>query len=150
MESTIHVLARAVIIKNDKVLLCRSSKVPFYFLPGGHIEHGEGAADALGRELHEELGFACQVQRFLGCFEYSFVPTDPNKCHSHEYNFLFVADSPDLDSEVVPESPEDHTVFTWVPLITLGTIDFRPHPLKNVLREWLNSNRSDAFASSIE
>ena len=43
----IHVLARAVIIDQDNILLCQTLDLPvsFYFLPGGgHVEHEESAS----------------------------------------------------------------------------------------------------------
>lgn len=47
----IHVLARAVIIDQDNILLCQTLDLPvsFYFLPGGHVEHEESASSALIR-----------------------------------------------------------------------------------------------------
>jgi 8-oxo-dGTP diphosphatase len=50
-------------IENGRVLLCHRSPNRRWYpdvwdLPGGHVEPGEGAADALGRELCEELGLA--------------------------------------------------------------------------------------------
>ena len=150
MQSAIHVLSRAVIIKDGKLLMCVNSKFPFYFLPGGHIEHGESAAYALERELEEELGLVCTTQRFLGCFEYSFIPNNPDKCHSHEYNFIYLVDAPDLDGNVVPQSPEDHTIFAWVSITALQDVDFKPKALKKVLIEWLDADHASALASHIE
>ncbi len=150
MQNAIHVIARGVIIKDEKLLLCVNSKLPFYFLPGGHVEHGESAAYALERELQEELGFSCAVQRFLGCFEYSFIPNNPDKCHSHEYNFIYLVDALDLDSQLVPQSPEDHTTFAWVPIAVLHEVDFRPHALKKVLLTWLEVDYAGALSSHIE
>ena len=53
MEKNIHVLARAVIIDDSKIMLCKTTGLNnnFYFLPGGHIENNEKAEDALLREL---------------------------------------------------------------------------------------------------
>lgn len=151
MQSTIHVLSRAVIIKDGKLLMCvNNGKIPFYFLPGGHIEHGESAAYALERELEEELGLVCTSQRFLGCFEYSFIPNNPDKCHSHEYNFIYLVDAPDLDSTVAPQSPEDNTIFAWVSVTALHDVDFKPQALKRVLIEWLEDDHASALASHIE
>jgi ADP-ribose pyrophosphatase YjhB (NUDIX family) len=75
----IHVIARAVIISDNHLLLAydpRSSPMPYYeldkgyfYLPGGHVEHGEGAADAVIREIEEETGFLGEVESFLGVFE---------------------------------------------------------------------------------
>jgi 8-oxo-dGTP diphosphatase len=150
MQNAIHVLSRAVIIKNEKILMCVNSRFSFYFLPGGHIEHGESAAFALERELQEELGLVCTAQRFLGCFEYSFIPTNPDKCHSHEYNFIYMVDAPELTEEVVPHSPEDHTLFSWVPLAALPEVDFKPSALKGPLITWLDTDYDGAFITCLE
>lgn len=38
-------------------------------LPGGHMEKGETARDAAGRECMEEIGIDAQIQRSIGIFE---------------------------------------------------------------------------------
>ncbi len=146
----IHVLARAVIIVDGQLLVNKNSKLPFVFLPGGHVEHGESVADALLRELHEELGLAAHIEKYLGCFEYSFVAHDKTKCHCHEYNFIYQVTVPGLQAGVIPQSPEDHTLFDWVPVAGLEKIAFRPEPLKPVLREWLQGVGSGRLATSME
>lgn len=70
-HNTIHVLACAVVVDQDHIMVCktvnRSSN--FYFLPGGHIESKERAEKAVLRELLEEVGFVFAIKRFLGCLE---------------------------------------------------------------------------------
>ncbi|MDP1975362.1 MAG: NUDIX domain-containing protein, partial [Alphaproteobacteria bacterium] len=59
--NNIHVLSRAVIIDQDHILLCKTLdlQINFYFLPGGHVEHGESVCEAVLRELKEESGAEC-------------------------------------------------------------------------------------------
>tara|TARA_B110000459_G_C16623323_1_gene503239 strand:+ start:5804 stop:6022 length:219 start_codon:yes stop_codon:yes gene_type:complete len=68
-QNKIHVLSRAAIIHQDKILLCKTVDIDlnFYYMPGGHIENGESAEIALHRELQEETGFECKITKFLGC-----------------------------------------------------------------------------------
>ena len=48
--------AAALITHDGRVLLHQLDGDSFWALPGGAIEHGESAAQALVREMHEELG----------------------------------------------------------------------------------------------
>ncbi len=56
------------LIQNDegKILLCESHKWPgLYTVPGGHIELGETAEEALVREIKEEVGLDIKVVELL-------------------------------------------------------------------------------------
>jgi 8-oxo-dGTP diphosphatase len=60
LRATHHVVA-GLLVQGGMVLLCHRSAARRWYpsvwdLPGGHIEPGEPAADALVRELSEELG----------------------------------------------------------------------------------------------
>ncbi len=140
-KDKIHVLSRAVIVNQGHILLCKTLDLPkaFYFLPGGHIEHGESAKEAVLRELQEEAGVKeCTIKRSLGCLEYSFEPGHSRICHNHEYNFVFEATSPSLKKQIPIARLEDHIELFWFPLDHLFIIDFRPEPLQDLLKKWLD------------
>ncbi|GMA17189.1 NUDIX domain-containing protein [Deinococcus metallilatus] len=65
-----HLLARAVIQDAGHVLVAQARGFSHTFLPGGHIEPGEGMKAVLARELSEELGLSVEVSRFLGVVEF--------------------------------------------------------------------------------
>jgi 8-oxo-dGTP diphosphatase len=46
-----------------EVLLVRNSYVPYYSLPGGYLQRGETARDAVVRELREEVGITADPAR---------------------------------------------------------------------------------------
>lgn len=150
-QNKIHVLSRAAIIHQDKILLCKTVDIDlnFYYMPGGHIENGESAEIALHRELQEETGFECKITKFLGCLEYSFNLGKNSICHNHEYNFVFAAESEHLTSDQKILSPEKHIELVWAPLTSLAKIDFRAEPLKELLPEWLAENNPNKFASEM-
>lgn len=62
----------AVVLHEDAVLLVRRGQPPLqgrWTLPGGRIELGERAEEALRRELREETGLEVEVLRLLDVVE---------------------------------------------------------------------------------
>jgi 8-oxo-dGTP diphosphatase len=58
-------VAAALIVRGDQILICqRRPDQPMalqWEFPGGKIEHGESAEQALARELNEELGITARI-----------------------------------------------------------------------------------------
>jgi len=77
----------ALIVDNQgKILLARSHKwFDKYTLPGGHIEVGESMADAVRREVKEEVGLDVEVVEMLLVQEAIFAPEFYKKKH-----FIFI------------------------------------------------------------
>lgn len=98
VPSVVRVVA-AVVARGDRVLLCRRPAHKrhggLWEFPGGKCEPGESDADAVRRELHEELGVAVThvgAEAFAigdpgSPFLIAFVPAaidgEPT-CHEHE------------------------------------------------------------------
>lgn len=150
---TIHTLARAIIISNNYILLCKTmGLIPdVYFTPGGHIEPTENAKQAVCRELLEETGFNFIINRFLGCIEYAFdlsVKHPSMICHSREYSFFFEATSEVVNSQINIPKIENHIELVWVNLKEIPFINLRPISLKNLLDIWLKENFENAFITN--
>jgi 8-oxo-dGTP pyrophosphatase MutT (NUDIX family) len=63
---------RALMIKDQKILLVRHSYISGWFLPGGGIKNNEGSDEALKRELYEELGAKINKLDFLGKYQNNY------------------------------------------------------------------------------
>lgn len=154
MTSPIHCLSRAVVIEQDHLLVCYNPKstMPYIYLPGGHIEESESAESSLKREMLEETTLSFQIGRFLGVLEYSFTPhTKAAPCHTHEYNFCFLASCASLKDLRLPPEPEQETVrFRWVAMRDLQKENLLPSPLIHLLPLWLSASLpSSTFFSEL-
>lgn len=70
MTSTIHIAAALLIGSDGQTLLVRKRGTQAFMQPGGKIDAGEQPAEALARELHEELNLRIEPSAavYLGQF----------------------------------------------------------------------------------
>jgi 8-oxo-dGTP diphosphatase len=102
----------------------RGAGVGRWSVPGGRVEPGERAADAVVREVAEETGLAVRVEAFLGWVE----RIDPEGAW-HYVILDFRARA--LDAAAVPVASDDAAAVRWWPLAELraaplveGLLDF--------------------------
>jgi ADP-ribose pyrophosphatase YjhB (NUDIX family) len=104
------VRARAVIPDDQgRILFDRTHhphKQPFYWLPGGGVEPGEIAEEALRRELIEEASLVITVRRLLYLSENLFVESGE---YRHEVILYFLAEA----GETLPGAPTDLRNHEW-------------------------------------
>ena len=71
-EQKVIVSVGAVVFRGEEALLIRRGKPPFkgrWSIPGGKIEFGERAEDAVAREVMEETGVSIRIGGLIGVFE---------------------------------------------------------------------------------
>lgn len=130
----IETIARGVCICDGEILLCKAKKSRSSYLPGGHIEFGETAREALVREIREELGVECSTGDFLGAVENRF--DQHGKPHA-EINLVFRLDfAPDTLSDLRSRlsSQEEWIEFVWWPLSELGSSGLLPERFRDLAR----------------
>lgn len=117
------------------------------YLPGGHVEPGEGMVNALARELEEELGVDVLVGEYLGAVEHEWEAAG---VRSQEINHLFVVTSPELLATHSPESREDYIEFTWISPSEFEERNLQPAPLRQLLSDLRSNSRRLWWASTME
>lgn len=134
MRQGFELIARAVIVRGGKILMTSAKGDARRFLPGGHVEFGERAENALQRELKEELGVRAKVGKLIGVTENSFM--QKGKRH-HELNLVFMATIP--VGKVV--SSEKHIEFHWENIKTFSRVSFVPPNFKRALIRWFKEKK---------
>ncbi len=125
----IETIARGVCVQDDRVLLCRPKGGARTYLPGGHIEFGESAAQALIREIREEMGVNdVSVCNFLGIVENAFSQADGPHM---EINVVYQMKLPPGAPAV---SKEDWIEFEWCPLAEISSRNVLPETTKAFMR----------------
>ncbi len=128
-ESRPEIIARGMLVEHGRVLVCRNLDQGYAYLPGGHIDPGETADEALAREFMEECGIAITVGHAALVAEVVTGPTDGDL---HEYNLVFHVER---RGEGPIESLEPGIGFEWLDLAGVVDADLRPVSIK----AWLAS-----------
>lgn len=125
-EINLRVAAKAVVIKNGKVLLLREAStykegtnIGKWGSPGGRIEASESFFDGLHREVHEETGLDVEVGDPVHIGEWWPVIHDVK----NHIVALFVLCKP-LHENI--KLSEEHDAFAWVGLDDLASHNVMP------------------------
>jgi 8-oxo-dGTP diphosphatase len=91
----------AIIVRNSHLLICQRRKDKAFPLkwefPGGKVETGESLADALTREISEELGVEIEIGRQVNRTQYRYAELSA----PIEIVFYFAKIADELSNQVV-------------------------------------------------
>lgn len=128
----IELLARGIAIRDGQILLCKNKKSDYWYFPGGHIEPGEQAAEALEREFLEETGKGVKAERLIFVHEHFFKQDNKPR---HEYSFVFEVQAP-----LKIKAKERHLEFQWMKWSDAATSDIRPKALAQLVGVFLEEH----------
>ncbi len=133
--------ARAVIIKDDKLLLTKNKDAEgvFYLFPGGGQEHGETLHKALVRECLEEIGAEVEVKELLHIREYIGKNHEHASFDSgvHQLDYFFICHLIKQSLDSVPILPDSHQVgIEWLDIKELSHYRIYPKELKGHLKKY--------------
>lgn len=126
-----------LILSEGKVLAMHDERSPYYYLPGGRVEMGETAEDAVIREVQEELGVTPRILRPLWLSQ-SFFTEDVDQTRFHELCLYFLLDVSGTGllsrGETFTRYEGKHThVFEWLAFPRLREEYFYPLFLKEAI-----------------
>lgn len=134
VRGTIETIARGVCVVGGKVLLCRPKGGAYAYLPGGHVEFGETAAEALVREVREETGLVATAGDFLGAIESTFLQHGTRHCEvSLVRRFTLAGVSADAEPPAVVAC-EPWIEFVWWPVDDLAAANLLPAEAADCVR----------------
>jgi mutator protein MutT len=118
----------AAIVREGQLLLVKRLRAPeagHWSLPGGKVEFGESVADAVRREIREEVGLEIELGKSLGIVE--MIGFDDQ----HWVSPIFLAEAP--QGEARNNEPDKLDAIAWVAL------DAPPSPLALSARKALQA-----------
>ncbi len=123
-DLTFRPSAYGIVIRDGKILLCKTRSTGKYVLPGGGVEVGETLEQALCREMMEECGIEVEVLKPFRHFQETFFFYEPLNQAWQCYLFVFVCKP--LTHELVRYDLEDDSIEpTWVDPSSLKEEDFQ-------------------------
>lgn len=127
----IEVIARGIAIREGKVLLCRAKGGSSTYLPGGHIEFGEKGAEALVREIKEEMGLDSTAGDMVGVVENAFM--QKGKPHQ-EINLVYALSFEPMIASMMPTyAMEDWIEFEWCEISRLEEKNLLPVEMRELV-----------------
>lgn len=99
--SNIRIRVAGILARDGQILLVRHEKngKSYFLIPGGGMEYGETAEEALIREFQEEVGLPIQVGKLVLVHD-----SIPENKHRQVLNLYFLVTAPKMEIKVTPDA----------------------------------------------
>jgi len=125
-------IARGIVLRDDKLLAIKRHKngEDYFVFPGGHVDEGETAREAVVREVTEETSVKSVAMRSIYKYNWAGINVfyvcnyksgEPQKTDAEEYT--------DKDKIALTGTYEP----VWLDVKTLGEVDLRPNSVRDQL-----------------
>ena len=135
-EGRFNYRVAGIIIHNNKLLIMKDERSPYYYIPGGRVAINELSEDAIVREIREELNADVKVNRMLWVNE-NFFHEERLGEKFHEICFYYLLDIIDdkllnEDNEFMRKDTENQNLtFCWKDLNKIKDLNIYPLLVKN-------------------
>lgn len=140
----IRTATKAIIIKDDKILLNKYKKNDVYYtLPGGGQDHNEELPANLKRECMEELGIDIDVHDVLFVREFIADRHNPGEKRKgyHQVNIIFECSVINENAGDAHNQDPNQIGGEWVPVEKLEEYALYPYSIrKDIIRYWQGKN----------
>lgn len=126
MERTVRNAAKALIIKEDKMLAIKISdgKEAWYIMPGGGQGTEELLPEAVCREVAEEIGLQVEVKDLV------FVIEGLHGEDFHRVDLVFLCEYKGELKDAILQSDTNQVGYDWLAIKTLNTTPLYPSKLR--------------------
>lgn len=126
MERTVRNAAKALIIKEDKMLAIKISdgKEEWYIMPGGGQDVEELLPEATCREVAEEMGLQVEVKDLV------FVIEGLHGEDFHRVDLVFLCEYKGELEDAILQSDTNQVGYDWLDIKTLNTAPLYPSKLR--------------------
>jgi 8-oxo-dGTP pyrophosphatase MutT (NUDIX family) len=128
-QPTILVAAALLVGPDGRTLVVRKRGTTAFLQPGGKIEPGETAAQALVREIREELGIEVPQDRFEPLGRFSAVA-------ANEPDSVVVAETFLLETSTDPVPAREIEEILWIDPMQPPAIELAPLTAEHILPAW--------------
>ncbi|QXH36873.1 NUDIX hydrolase [Pseudomonas muyukensis] len=132
MSKIIHIAAALLIDAQGRTLLVRKRGTQAFMQPGGKIDAGESPAQALVRELHEELGLRVDPAQAVHLGQFSAPAANEPGFEVNAELFRV-----DCSAAVVPAAEIEEV--TWLAADQASTLNLAPLTRDLILPLWRES-----------
>ena len=138
MDRTVRNAAKALIIKDDKMLAIKISdgKEEWYIMPGGGQDREELLPEAVCREVAEEMGLRVVVK------DLAFVIEGLHGEKFHRVDLVFLCEYIGKLENAVLQSDTNQVGYDWLDIKTLNTTPLYPSKLR---RQIMNLYEGKAY-----
>jgi len=126
MERTVRNAAKALIIKDDKMLAVKISdgKEEWFIMPGGGQNTEELLPEAACREVAEELGLQVEVKDLV------FVIEGLHGENFHRVDLVFLCEYKGKIEKAILQGDKNQVGYDWLDIKTLNTASLYPSKLR--------------------